>query len=287
METLLKGSGKTVTIDNEGNFTIIGESINPTRRKKLIETLQAGNFDYALQLAETQIAYGADILDINVGFPGVDDENLLPAVVKAVNEKYDVPLCLDTPNPKALAAGLSATPGKALVNSVNGEEKSLQAILPVVKEYGAAVIGLCMDDDGISNDPEVRVSIAGKILERAAKSGIAAENVVIDPLVMSVGSDDNAGMVSLQTIELVRHEFGVNITMGASNVSFGLPDREILNQAFLVAAMYAGASCAITNPVKFTTIIRAADLLLARDEYAGRYIKHYRTVQKLNASAVN
>jgi 5-methyltetrahydrofolate--homocysteine methyltransferase len=285
METLLKGSGKTVTIDNEGTFTIIGESINPTRRKKLIETLQAGDFNYALSLAETQIAFGADILDINVGFPGVDDVKLLPAVVNAVSEKYSVPLCLDTPNPNALAAGLAAVQGKALVNSVNGEEKSLEAILPIVKEYGAAVIGLCMDDNGISNDPEERVSIAGMILERAAKIGIAPENIVIDPLVMSVGSDDKAGMVCLQTIALVRREFGVNITMGASNVSFGLPEREIINQAFLVAAMYAGASCAITNPVKLTSIIRAADLLLARDEYAGRYIKHYRTLQKLGASA--
>jgi 5-methyltetrahydrofolate--homocysteine methyltransferase len=237
--------------------------------------------DYIFELAKTQIDTGADVLDINVGAPGVDEVTMLKQVALAVAEQFNVPICLDSSNREALAAALKVVPGKPLVNSVNGEEASLTALLPIIKEYGAAVIGLTMDDNGIPTDPEVRLRIAGKILERAAKIGIPAEDVVIDPLVLTVGADQKAGQVTLTTIELVRREFGVNVNLGASNVSFGLPDRHTVNQAFLALGAGAGASCVITNPEKLTPIIRAADLLLGRDAFAGRFIKDFRKRQAL------
>ena len=189
-------------------MVIIGESINPTRRKKLVETLKAHDFEFALQLAKMQMEDGADVLDVNVGFPGVDDETLLPLTVKAIQEAVDVPLCLDSPNPLAIEAALKVAEGKPLINSVNGEEKSLQAILPLAKEHGAAVIGLVMDDDGITNDPELRFKIAEKILNRAVQKGIPKEDVVIDPLAMAVSADPKACMVTLETIRLVHDRLG-------------------------------------------------------------------------------
>jgi 5-methyltetrahydrofolate--homocysteine methyltransferase len=279
MQTILKSKTKQVKISTEGPFTVIGEKINPTGRKKLAAALQEGNLDYVRELAQKQIDGGADLLDVNVGVPGIDDVALLPKVVKMLSEEFDIPLCIDTPNPKALAAALEVAPGRVLVNSVNGEEASLNAVLPLVKEHGTAVIGLVMDENGIPSDPEVRCAIAEKILERAAKLGIPAEDVIIDVLVLTVGADSNAGSVTLKTIELVRQAFGVNINLGASNVSFGLPDRDTINQAFLGLAIGAGATCAITDPLKYTQYIRAADLLLGRDPYAGRYIKYFRTHQ--------
>jgi 5-methyltetrahydrofolate--homocysteine methyltransferase len=281
MKTIIESASRQVTIDNDGPFVIIGEKINPTGRKKLAAQLKERNFDYVRDLALKQVETGADLLDVNVGVPGEDEVALLPEVCKVVSEATDAPLCIDSANREALAAALAVVPGKPLVNSVNGEEKSLQAVLPVVKEFGAAVIGLTMDDAGISNDPEVRLSIAEKILERAAKLGIPAEDVVFDPLVLTVGADSKAGLVTLQTIELVRREFGANINLGASNVSFGLPERHTINQAFLGLAIGAGASCAITDPVKLSLTIRAIDLLCGRDDFGGRYIKHYRTLSAL------
>ena len=279
MKTIISSEAKTVTIDTEGPFTIIGEKINPTGRKKLAAQLKERNFDYVRNLVRKQVETGADILDVNVGVPGEDEVLLLPEVCKVVMDVTDVPLCIDSANSKALAAALAVVPGKPLVNSTNGEEASLEAVLPVVKEFGAAVIGLTMDDDGIPSDPEVRLSIAGKILERAAKIGIPAEDVVIDPLVLTVGADSQAGLVTLKTIEMVRETFGVNVNLGASNVSFGLPDRHTVNQAFLGLAIAAGATCAITDPMNLSLTIRAIDLLRGRDEYGGRYIKHYRKLE--------
>ncbi|OGO39608.1 MAG: pterin-binding protein [Chloroflexi bacterium RBG_16_57_11] len=285
MHTVLKSKSKEVTINTAGPLAIIGESINPTRRKKLTACLLSGDMSYIFELAKSQIEAGADILDVNVGAPGVDEVEVLPKVALAVSENFDVPICLDSSNREALIAALRVMPGKPLVNSVNGEEASLNAVMPIVKEYGAAVIGLTMDDDGIPNDPELRLSVAGKILERAARIGIPVEDVVIDPLVMTVGADQKAGLITLTTIELVRKEFGVNINLGASNVSFGLPDRHTVNQAFLALAAGAGASCVITNPEKLTATIRASDLLLGRDVYAGRYIANYRKMVKLGLIA--
>jgi 5-methyltetrahydrofolate--homocysteine methyltransferase len=276
MHTLLRSSSVEVKIKTDGPFVMIGEKINPTGRKKLAEALQQRNFDYVRELAVKQVEFGADVLDINVGVPGIDDVGLIPDVIKVVTEAVKVPLCLDSPNPKVLEAALKVTPGKALVNSTNGEEKTLGAVLPIVKEYGAAVIGLTMDDNGIPADPEARLKIAAKIIERAAQLDIPIEDVVIDPLVMTVGAESQAGAITLKTIELVRREFGVNINLGASNVSFGLPDRHTLNQAFLALAIGAGATCAITDPIKLGATIRGADLLRGRDNYAKAYIKYCR-----------
>lgn len=277
MQTLLRSDTTEVKIDTEGRVVIIGEKINPTGHKRLAVALPESDFDYVQELATRQVEAGADVLDVNVGVPSLDEVALLPQVVQVVAARVEVPLCIDSANPDALAAALAVTPGKPLVNSVNGEESSLQAVLPIVKDRGAAVIGLTMDENGIPNDPETRLAIAGKILERAARLGIPAEDVVIDPLVLTVGADNNAGVVTLRTIELVRQEFGVNINLGASNVSFGLPDRHTISQAFLALAIGAGASCAITDPMKLTGVIRATDLLLGRDSYATRYIAHYRS----------
>lgn len=276
MKTTISSKTKKATISTDGPFVVIGEKINPTGRKKLAAALQEENYDYVRDLARKQIEAGAEILDVNVGMAGTDDEVFLPRIVKILAEEFDIPLCLDTPNPRALAASLPLVQGRALVNSVNGEDKSLDAVLPLAKEHGAAVIGLTIGEGGISNDPEARLAAAAKIIERAGKLGIPPEDVVIDPLVMTVGADSNAGLVTLTTIEMVRREFGVNVNLGASNVSFGLPERDVINQAFLALAIGAGATCAITDPMKYTLAIRAVDLLRGRDSYGMRYLKYYR-----------
>jgi 5-methyltetrahydrofolate--homocysteine methyltransferase len=274
METKLRGNSREVIIDTRGTVIIIGECINPTRRKKLVSTLQEGNFEYVLELAEIQMKAGADVLDVNVGYPGVDDEKLLPETVLAIRQRFDIPLCLDSPNPRAIEAALKAAGGKCLINSVNGEEKSMRALIPIAKEYGAAIIALTMDDDGITHDPEKRLKIAEKILERAVKAGIKEEDVVIDALAMAVSADPNACLVTLETIRLVRTTLGLNITLGASNISFGLPSREVLNSSFMSLAIMNGLTCPIANPEKIAATVRATDLILGRDEYAVRFVEH-------------
>lgn len=283
MKTILRSATETIEIDFESPMIVIGEKINPTGRKKMAAALEAGDYEYIRDLAVSQVEAGADILDINVGVPGLDDVRLMEQLVKLVITWVDVPLCLDSPNPAALAAGLAVAPGKPLVNSVSGEATRLASILPIVKDRGAAVIGLTMDDNGIPGSPDVRLAIAEKILEQAVKIGIPQEDVIIDPLVMAVGSDSQAGVVTLKTIQLVHEKLGVNINLGASNISFGLPDRHTVNQAFLVLAMQLGATCAITDPLKLTGIIRAADLVLGRDEYSMRFIRYFRQVQAILA----
>jgi 5-methyltetrahydrofolate--homocysteine methyltransferase len=275
MQTILRGKSKEVTIDTNGPVIIIGECINPTRRKKLVSTLQEGNFEYVLELAEYQIKTGADVLDVNVGFPGVDDVKLLAETVLAIKGKFDIPLCLDSPNPKAIEAALKVAGGKCLINSINGEEKSLNALLHIAKEYGAALIGLTMDDNGITHDPEKRMAIAGKILERSVKAGIKEEDVIIDPLAMAISADSKACIVTLETIRLVHQKLGLNITMGASNISFGLPGREDLNSSFISLAILNGLTCPIANPEKITAAVRASDLILGRDDFAVRFVEYF------------
>jgi 5-methyltetrahydrofolate--homocysteine methyltransferase len=219
------------------------------------------------------------VLDVNVGFPGVDDVKLLPETVRRLQERFDVPLCLDSPNPRAIEAALKAAAGKCLINSVNGEEISMRNLLPVARDYGAAIIGLCMDDEGITHDPEKRVLIAEKIIERAIKLGIKPEDVIIDPLAMAVSADPNACLVTLETIRLIHQKLGHNITQGASNISFGLPDRESLNAAFITLAIYNGLTCPIANPEKITAAVRAADLVLGRDDYAVRFVEYFQSRQ--------
>jgi 5-methyltetrahydrofolate--homocysteine methyltransferase len=279
MKTILKGRTTEVIISTDGPVIIIGESINPTRRKKLVSTLQEGNFEYVLELAGNQIKAGADVLDVNVGFPGVDDVKLLPETVKQLQSRFDIPLCLDSPNPKAIEAALKVAEGKCLINSVNGEEASMKALLPVAKEYGAAIIGLCMDEEGITHDPEKRLAIAEKIINRAVKTGIKAEDVIVDPLAMAVSADPNACLVTLETIRLVHQKLGHNITQGASNISFGLPDRESLNAAYMMMSIYNGLTCPIANPEKITAAVRAADLVLGRDDFAVRFVEYFQSHQ--------
>jgi len=273
MITILRSKTREVVINTEGPVIIIGECINPTRRKKLVSTLEVGDFGYVLELAKNQIDALADILDVNVGYPGVHDAKLLPETVKLLQSHFDIPLCLDSPNPKAIEAALKVLEGKCLINSVNGEEKSMNALLPIVKEYGAAVIGLTMDDDGIPNDPYKRLTIAEKILNRAVILGIKEEDVIIDPLAMAVSADPQACLVTLETIRLVHEKLGLNITQGASNISFGLPNREMLNIAHMVLSIQNGLTCPIANPEKITAAVRAVDLVLGRDDFAMRYIE--------------
>jgi 5-methyltetrahydrofolate--homocysteine methyltransferase len=278
MKTVLKSKTNEITINTDGPVVVIGECINPTRRKKLVFALQEKNFDYILELAKSQIDAGADMLDVNVGYPGVDDVKLLAETVIAIQDKFDVPLCLDSPNPKAIEAALKVASGKSLINSVNGEEASLNAILPVAKEYGAAVIALVMDDYGITHDPDKRLKVAEKILEKAVRMGMKEEDVIVDPLAMAVSADQNACLVTLETIRLVHRKLGLNITVGASNISFGLPGRETLNSAFMTLAILNGLTCPIANPEKIVSAVRATDLILGRDDYAMRFVEYYQKI---------
>jgi 5-methyltetrahydrofolate--homocysteine methyltransferase len=281
MHTVLNGKTKEVIIGSDRAFVMIGEKINPTGNKKLAAALQAGNLEMVKQLAARQVAWGADVLDVNVGVPGLDEVQMIGALVRAVAEAVDVPLCIDSGKHEILAAGLAACPGRPLVNSVNAEEAQLSVILPIVKDRAAAVIGLTITDAGIPKTPEERLAAADKIIERAAKLGIPAEDVIIDPLVMTVGADSKAALITLQTIDLIRRELGSNINLGASNVSFGLPDRTAVNQAFLAMAISAGATCSITDPMKLGSTIRATDVLCGRDNFAMRYIKYFRAAEAL------
>ena len=275
MQTILKSRSAEVVIDTEGPVVLIGESINPTRRRKLVETLQEHQFDFVLELAKTQIEEGADVLDVNVGFPGADEMKLLPETVLAIQESFDIPLCLDSPNPRAIEAALNVTVGKPLINSVNGEERSLQSVLPLARDHGAAVIALVMDDEGISQDPERRFRTAELILNRALQAGIRQEDVIIDPLAMAVSADPAACLVTLETIRLVHDRLGLNITQGASNISFGLPNRTELNQAHTAISIWNGLTCPIVNPARMTAFIRAMDLIRGRDDFALRFTEYY------------
>lgn len=276
MKTIVSSEVKEVIIGNERPTVLIGERINPTGKKKLAAALQAGDLGLVRKEALSQVQAGADILDVNVGVAGVDEVALLPQVVQAVMEAVDVPLCLDSGNPKVLEAALKVYRGKPLINSVTGEERSLEEVLPLVKGYGAAVIGLTMDDEGISKDADQRVAIAYKIAERAEALGIPHEDLIIDCLALTVGADSKAGLVTIEAIRKVKAELGVNLTLGCSNVSFGLPDRDLLNSAFLAIAIAAGVTCPIVDVAKVRPMVLAADLALGRDEYAMRYIEAYR-----------
>ena len=280
METKVSSLKKEVVISHDQPTVLIGERINPTGKKKMVAALQARDLKLVCQQALAQVEAGADILDINVGSSEVDEVTLLPLAVQAVMDTVDVPLCLDSTNPKALEAALKTYRGKPIVNSVSGTEHSLEEVLPLVKEYGTAVIGLTMDDEGIPSDQERRVTIAHKIVERAEAVGIPRHDVIIDCLAMTVGADSRAGLVVIEAIRRVKAELGVNQTLGASNISFGMPDRDLLVSAFLAAAITAGVTCPIVDVDRVCPAILAIDLALGRDEYARRYIKSHRQRQK-------
>lgn len=276
METKVSSASLEVLIGDNRPTVIIGERINPSGKKILSEALKEENFDIIRQEAIAQVDAGADILDVNVVTPGVNEVVMLPRVVKTVMDAVNVPLCIDINNPAALREVLKIYPGKPIVNSVSGEERSLNEVLPLVKEYGTAVIGLTLDDEGVPKEADRRVAIAHKIIERAESLGIPREDVIIDGLALTIGSDSNAGMVTLETIRKVRDKLRVNQTLGASNISFGLPKRSILNQTFLAIAIAAGLTCPTVDVAKVRSAILATDLALGRDRYARRYIQDYR-----------
>lgn len=278
MNTTLHSKTRTVTIGPGRPFVMIGERINPSGRKKLGIEMAAGDFSRVRRDAEAQVAAGAQILDVNAGVPIADEAQLLVAAIRAVGEVTDVPLCLDSSVMEALEAGLSAYEGKALVNSVTGEDERLEHILPLVKRHGAAVIGMANDETGISSDPEYRLGVARKIVRRARDHGIPPEDVLIDPLALTVAADPQAVQTTLQTMRLIRDELGVNLVCGASNISFGLPERSALNAAYLSMGMVCGLTCAITDPTHpvIRDAIRASDVLFGHDEYAVEWIAEFR-----------
>ena len=276
METRVSSPTKEVIIGDAQPTVLIGERINPAGKKKLAEALKAGNLEIVRREALAQAQAGADILDVSVGTFGVDEVILLPRAVQTVIDTVDIPLCLDSAVPEALEAALKVYKGKPLINSVTGEEHSLAKVLPLVKEYGAAVIGLVQDEKGIPKDSERRVAVAHKVVERAEAAGIAREDIIIDCLAFAVGADPSSGPAVLEAIRKIKAELGVNLTLGASNVSFGLPDRNLLNNAFVVMAVAAGVTCLIVDVAKVRPAVLAADLILGRDKRARRYIEAYR-----------
>lgn len=276
METKVSSASLEVSIGDNRPTVLIGERINPSGKKTLSEALKEGDFDVVRKEAIAQVEAGADILDVNVVTPGVDEVAMLPRVIETVMDAVNIPLCIDINDPAALREALKIYTGKPIVNSVSGEEKSLNEILPLVKGYGTAVIGMTLDDEGIPKEADRRVAIAHKIIERAESLGIPREDVIIDGLALTIGSDSNAGIVTLETIREVRDKLGVNQTLGASNISFGLPNRLLLNQTFLAIAIVAGLTCPTVDVAQVRSAILATDLALGRDRYAMRYIQDYR-----------
>lgn len=276
--TVLTSKKQTVEIQRGNPTVIIGERINPTGRGKMLRALIDGDFEIVKHDAIAQVEAGARILDLNAGVPDADEEALIIRMLSEIQEVTEVPLCIDTADPKVLESALSHYEGKALINSVNGEEERLASVLPLVKEFDAAVIALCMDDDGIPATPQERFKVAAKIIERADKLNISPDRLVVDPLALTLGSDHTAGLIAIETIQLVVAEFGVNTTVGASNISFGMPDRCAINATFLAMAILAGLTCPITNPLEddILTAILAADLIMGRDEYGMNWINSYR-----------
>lgn len=278
METVLSSETKEVVIGPDRPVRIIGERINPTGRKKLAAEMAEGNLERVSKDALAQVSAGAALLDVNAGVPMVDEPALLAEVVELVQSLTDVPLSIDSSVGDALARGLESYKGKALVNSVTGEKERMEAVFPLVKKHGAAVIGLTMNDDGIPDSAEKRLSVARSILERAQDHGVPVEDVVIDPLVLPVGATPNAGRIALDTIQLVRSELGVNMVCGASNVSFGLPDRPRINSAFLSMTVGAGITAVIANPLdkESLTGVLAGDLLVGNDEHCLNWLTYQR-----------
>lgn len=281
METILESPTRQVAIGPESPFVIIGERINPTGRKALAAEIVEGSLDRVIADALSQVDAGAAMLDVNAGIPGVDEPALLVQLVQVVQDTTEVPISIDSSVVAALEAALPICRGKPLVNSVTGEEERLEAVLPLVHRHGAAVIGLAHDEAGPSMDPQERLRVAQKIVERASDHGIPPEDVIIDPMAMTVGADPDSARITLETIRLVRQQMGNNLTLGASNISFGLPDRRVINAAFLGLAMGAGLTSAITNPLAAGArpAVMAADLLLARDPYGMKWIQEHRKQQ--------
>jgi 5-methyltetrahydrofolate--homocysteine methyltransferase len=281
LETALSSETKEVVIGPDRPVRIIGERINPTGRKALAAEMAEGNLERVSKDALAQVAAGAALLDVNAGVPMVDEPALLAEVVQLVQSLTDVPLSIDSSVSDALARGLESYRGKALVNSVTGEEERMEAVFPLIKKFGAAVIGLTMNDDGIPDSAEKRLEVAKSILQRAQDHGVSVEDVVIDPLVLPVGATPNSGRIALDTIRMVRSELGVNMVCGASNVSFGLPNRPRINSAFLSMTVGAGITSVIANPLdkESLTGVLAGDLLVGNDEHCMNWLTNHRKAE--------
>jgi len=277
-QTIISSKTKEIIIDPDQSFVIIGERINPTNRKLLAEEMKAGNLERVEKDAMSQINAGAQILDVNAGVPLADEPKILADSIKLIQSISDVPLCIDSSIVEALKCGLEAYQGKALLNSVTGEEERLETVLPLVKQFGCAVIGISNDDSGISEDINVRFEVAKKIVERAMDYGIPKEDILIDPLVMPIGAINDAGKQVIELIKKLQNELQVNTTCGASNLSFGLPNRHGLNTAFIAMAIANGMPCAITNPLEKEIMqsIRGANVVMGHDPECSDWIMNYR-----------
>ena len=292
--TVLESKSKTVTIGFDEPFCVIGERINPTGRKKLAAELEAGDFSTVEKDALEQVACGAMVLDVNAGVvynsnpnPNETEPPLMRKMIELVQGLTDIPLCIDSSVPGALEAGLEAAEGRPLLNSVTGEEERLEIVLPLVKKYNVPVVAISNDDTGISEDPEVRFAVAKKIVERAADFGIPAHDIVVDPLVMPVGAMATAGQQVFALVRKLREELGVNTTCGASNISFGLPNRHGINAAFLPMAIGAGMTSAIMNPVRPVEMeaVNAANFLMNHDPNGGTWIGFARVLDAVKEGA--
>jgi 5-methyltetrahydrofolate--homocysteine methyltransferase len=276
-DTILSSATREVALGFERPFVIIGERINPTGRKALAEQMVAGDFSTVVADTTAQVEAGAQMLDVNAGIPLADEPAILAATVRLVQSLTDVPLSIDSSIVAALEAGLSAYVGKPLVNSVTGEEERLEQVLPLVARHGAAVVAISNDETGISEDPDVRFDVAKRIVERAADHGIPRADVVVDPLVMPIGAMATAGRQVFRLVRRLREELGVNTTCGASNVSFGLPNRSGLNGAFLTMAIASGMTSAITSPLheEVRGAVMAADVMMGNDRDCVAWIRRY------------
>jgi 5-methyltetrahydrofolate--homocysteine methyltransferase len=277
-DTVISSDRKEVVIGFNRPFVIIGERINPTGRKILAAEMAAGDFSRVISDAQAQLEAGAHMLDVNAGIPLADEPAILAQAIQLVQSITDVPLSIDSSIVAALEAGLKVYKGKALVNSVTGEEDRLETVLPLVKKYGAAVVAISNDETGISEDPNVRFEVAKKIVHRAMDYGIPASDVVVDPLVMPIGAINSAGVQVMHLLHRLKNELKVNTTCGASNVSFGLPNRNGINSAFLTMAIGAGMTSAIANPLhqEVVAAIMGADVMMGHDPDCARWIRKFR-----------
>ncbi len=280
--TLVASKSKEMIIGFDQPFCVIGERINPTGRKKLATEMQEGNFETVTKDVLDQVAAGATMLDVNAGVTAVNPNEteppLLVETLKLVQSLTDIPICIDSSVSAALAAGLEVVEGRPLVNSVTGETEKLEEILPLIKKYDVPVVAISNDETGISEDPDVRFAVAKKIVEHAADYGIKPHDIVVDPLVMPIGAMGTAGLQVFTLVRRLREELGVNTTCGASNVSFGLPNRHGINAAFLPMAIASGMTSAIMNPCRpqEMEMVRAANVLMSTDEHCGNWIRRYR-----------
>ncbi len=290
VQTTVQSKNKTVIIGFDQPFCVIGERINPTGRRRLAAELESGDFSTVEKDTHEQVKHGANVLDVNAGVvynsnpdPNLTEPPLMQKMISLIQEISDIPLCIDSSVPNALKAGLETAHGRPLLNSVTGEEERLEEILPLVKKYNVPVVAISNDDSGISEDPDVRFEVAKKIVNRASDYGIKAYDIVVDPLVMPIGAMGTAGLQVFQLVRRLRQELGVNTTCGASNISFGLPNRHTINATFLPMAMAAGMTSAIMNPNRSEEMnaVRAANLLLDNDSYGSQWIKNNRSTSEI------